>query len=102
MKKRVGNDIKMTWTILRSGEAEVFDNATNIKIYAYQINSSTSNIEVDYVRNSNVFSLNIPASDLNVGTYDLRLTYNKPDSDIEGGIGSYAIDEHEEIGRAHV
>lgn len=95
MKKRVGNDIKMTWTILRSGEAEVFDNATNIKIYAYQINTSTSNIEVDFVRNSNVFSLNIPAESLNVGTYDLRLTYNKPDSDIEGGLGSYAIDEHE-------
>lgn len=95
MKKRVGNDIKMTWTILKGGVAENFDNATNIKIYAYQINTSTSNIEVDFERAGNVFSLNIPASLLNVGTYDLRLTYNKPDTNIEGDLGSFAIDDHE-------
>lgn len=95
MKKRVGNDVKMTWTILRSGVAETFENATNIAIKAYQINTSTTNVDVDFTRVSNVFSLYIPSSLLNVGTYDLRLTYNKPDTDIEGGVGSYAIDEHE-------
>lgn len=92
MKKRVTNDIKIQWTILNSGEAEDFTLATNIKVWAVLPNSK--HFEVPFERALNVFQVRIPANMLKIGTYDLLLTYNKPDATIQGGIGTYSIDNY--------
>lgn len=92
MKKRVNNDIVINWTILRNEVAEDFSDAINIKLVARIVNSKDIDITQYSSRENNVFYLRIPAGQLNIGTYTLILTYQKPDATIVGGFASHGLD----------
>lgn len=91
MRKRINNDLKISWEILRNGQAEDFTTATNIAVKAVIPNAYS--IEVPYERIDNLFHIAVPANTLKLGTYHLILSYNKPDAAIEGGIGTISIDQ---------
>ena len=74
MRKRVNNDIKISWAILRNGQPEDFTEATNIKVKAVLTNSYCP--EVPYERLDNIFHIAIPGDTLKLGTYHLVLSYN--------------------------
>lgn len=90
MKKRVNNDVKLEWTILRNGVAEDFSDAINIKLYG--IIPNAIKIEVPFTRVLNVFHIAIPANSLNIGKYDLVIVYQKPDASFVGGYGTHSVD----------
>ena len=92
MKKRVSNDIKIEWTILRNKIAEDFSDATNIRLVARIVNSKDIDITEYSEREDNLFRIRIPASILNIGTYTLILTYQKPDVTIVGGFATHGVD----------
>ena len=91
MKKRINNDIKISWAILRNGQPEDFTDATNIKVKAVMTNSYAP--EVPYERIGNLFHIAIPAETLKLGTYHLVLSYNKPDVAFESGVATISIDQ---------
>lgn len=92
MKKRVSNDIKIEWSILRNEVAEDFSDASNIKLVARIVNSKDIDITEYSNREDNLFRIRIPASILNIGTYTLILTYQKPDVTIVGGLATHGVD----------
>jgi leucine proline-enriched proteoglycan (leprecan) len=92
MKKRLQNDLKITWTILNNDVAVDFSDATNIKLYARIVNSKEVDITAYSGRTANVFTIAIPANKLNIGVYDLILVYNKPCISIVGGLDTHATD----------
>lgn len=92
MKKRVNNDIFINWTILRNEVTEDFSDAVNVKLVARIVNSKDLDITDFSGREDNVFYIRIPANVLNIGTYTLILTYQKPDATIVGGFASHGLD----------
>lgn len=79
MKKQIGNDVRLEWTILRKGVAEDFVDATDLLLTAFIPNLSVDEVIIPIARVGNVFTLNIPTTALAIGTYTIRLQYKKPD-----------------------
>lgn len=88
MKKQIGNDVRLEWTILRKGVAEDFTNATDLLLTAFIPNLSVDEVTIPIARVGNVFTLNIPTTDLAIGTYTIRLQYKNPDPAFESGKAS--------------
>ena len=88
MKKQIGNDVRLEWTILRKGVAEDFTNATDLSLTAFIPNLSVDEVAIPIARVGNVFTLNIPTTELAIGTYTIRLQYKKPDPAFESGKAS--------------
>ena len=88
MKKQIGNDVRLEWTILRKGVAEDFTDATDFSLTAFIPNLSIDELILPIARVGNVFTLNIPTTDLAVGTYTIRLQYKKPDPAFASGKAS--------------
>ena len=88
MKKQIGNDVRLEWTILRKGVAEDFSDATELSLTAFIPKLSIDEVTIPIARVGNVFTLNIPTTDLAIGTYTIRLQYKKPDPAFASGKAS--------------
>ena len=88
MKKQIGNDVRLEWIILRKGVAEDFTDATDLLLTAFIPNLSIDELILPTARVGNVFTLNIPATGLAIGTYTIRLQYKKPDPAFASGKAS--------------
>ena len=88
MKKQIGNDVRLEWTILRKGVTEDFSDATDLSLTAFIPNLSIDELILPIARVGNVFTLNIPTTDLSIGTYTIRLQYKKPDPAFVSGKAS--------------
>lgn len=88
MKKQIGNDVRLEWTILRKGVAEDFADATDLSLTAFIPNLSVDEVIIPIAKVGNVFTLNIPTTDLAIGTYTIRLQYKKLDPAFVSGKAS--------------
>lgn len=80
MKKRIGNDFTVSWSITRIGQPESFEPDMPIKVLILNASYSWVKIEPTFHVIGNVISFVVPADKQQPGRYRIMLQYQKRDT----------------------